>query len=122
MTRTPPFHVESGQLVFYDVIDTHITSRSSVLSCILEAGGDATLPEAIRLLEFKIWITAAQTDRYGRQSMKFESICTALKVRRSSDQPLVIVDCVRASAEAGMNRIDKFLVNRKFLTGGRCSA
>lgn len=55
-TRSAPFDICPGQLVLYEVIDTNVTSRCSVLSTIAEAGGEARLPDAITLADFQIWI------------------------------------------------------------------
>lgn len=80
LTRSAPFKVYSHQLIFYDVISTKITSSSSVLSTIAEAGGEATLPAAITLSEFKAWIAAVEDKKFQRRNRPFSFLCTVVKV------------------------------------------
>lgn len=58
LTPSSPLALPPGALVFYDVVDPHIVSRSRVLLCIAEAGGDARLPDAVTVSDFKIWMAA----------------------------------------------------------------
>lgn len=80
LTRAAPHGAYAGQLLFYDVIDESTVSRSGVLSCIAEAGGEVVLPDAIRLPEFRTWVAATNADKAALDLMSFTSICTVLKV------------------------------------------
>lgn len=84
LTSSAPVEAFSGQLVFYDVIEPSTVSRSGVLSCIAEAGGDVVLPDAIRLPEFRTWVAATNADRGTVDAMAFTSICIVLKVWHAS--------------------------------------
>lgn len=84
LTRSAPLDSYSGHLLFYDVIEPSSVSRSGVLSCIAEAGGEVVLPDAIRLPEFRAWVAATNADRAAVDVMAFTSICTVLKVRHAS--------------------------------------
>ena len=78
--RAAPFNVSSRQLVFYDVIDVNITSKCSVLSCIAEGGGEARLPDAITLSDFKQWMSAVEDTTEDGGERSFPSICILAKV------------------------------------------
>lgn len=80
LTRSAPFHVDSQQLVFYDVVDASVTCRSSVLSNIAEAGGDARLPDAITLSDFKQWVSAVGNNCECNKSKPFAFLCNVAKV------------------------------------------
>lgn len=79
--RTAPFDVTTGQLVFYDVVLCDVMSRSSVLSCIAEADGEAKLPDSVTLSEFKSWISAVSESDFIFQTRSFDFMCTAIKAR-----------------------------------------
>lgn len=79
-TSSAPFRVDSNQLVMYDVIDSHFISRSSVLSTIAEAGGEAKLPDAITLSEFRQWMKAAEAPWGMDATKRFPLLCSVLKV------------------------------------------
>lgn len=80
LTRSAPLDVGSGQLIFYDVIDTDTVSRSGVLSCIAEAGGEVVLPNTISLPDFRFWLTATTVNSTMLHMLPFASICVVLKV------------------------------------------
>lgn len=83
LTRSAPHEGFSGQLVFYDVVESSTISKSSVLSCIAEAGGEVVLPDSIRLPEFRTWIAATNANQAVIDVMPITSICTVLKVRHA---------------------------------------
>lgn len=81
LTRSAPLDAYSGQLIFYDVIESSTIAASGVLSCVAEAGGAVVLPDAIRLPEFRTWVAATNANRAATDVMSFTSVCTVLKVR-----------------------------------------
>lgn len=81
LTRSARLDENSGQLVFYNVIDSNIVSRSSVLSSIVEAGGEAGLPGSVTLRQLKTWMAAIRADREFLATWSCASVCTAMKVR-----------------------------------------
>lgn len=85
LAGSAPFKVQTKQLVFYDVIDVNITSKSSVLACIAESGGEARLPDAISLSDFKQWMSAVDGTSKDVRKESFSFICTVAKVSISSD-------------------------------------
>lgn len=80
LTQTAPFTISPGELIVYDVVDAKTVSRSSVLSCITDAGGDARLPEAVSVPEFRAWVTACAASKEDRMLTPFPTLCTILKV------------------------------------------
>ena len=91
-SRSAPFHVNSGQLTFYDVIDSDVMARSSVLSCIAEAGGQAKLSDDITVSDFRKWIAAVADDDLTFQRRPFPSMCAIIKVApaaRSALRPAI---------------------------------
>lgn len=81
LTRSAPFTVDSDHLVFYDVIGPSIISQSSVLSSLVEAGGEAKLPESVSIDDFRTYIQAAQGDPWMFSSLAFASMCRVIQVR-----------------------------------------
>ena len=79
-SRSAPFNVEPGQLMFYDVIGPAVMARSSVLSCIAEADGAATLPGSVTVSEFRKWAAAVSDSDAVFRSRPFASMCTIIKV------------------------------------------
>lgn len=112
LTRSAPFDVGSSQLVFFDVIDINTTARSSALSCIAKAGGEAKLPDTLTLSDFKIWIKAVDDTPAKVARESFSMICTVLKVppAYTSLTPVAVV-CrnihVHASACSGITLLDR---------------
>lgn len=65
------------------VVPAGVLSRSSVLSCIAEAGGNASLP-AVTTSEFKCWLHIAKLEAFAEDAadtLNFSTLCTFLKVR-----------------------------------------
>lgn len=81
VTRTAPFTIDSNQLVYYDVVDSSITSRCNVLSSIAQSGGDTKLPASVTLPSFKAYMSAAQGTDAIFKSMSLSSMCTVIEVR-----------------------------------------
>lgn len=81
-TPSGPVDISPGALVFYDVVSPEIVSRCSALSCIAEAGGEARLPLAVSVADFRTWLMAVpwQTSAEDGQKLTFSTICTAAKV------------------------------------------
>lgn len=88
LTRSAPHEAFSGQLIFYDVIDSAAIARSGVLSCIVEAGGEAVLPDSITLAEFKTWLTKGDATIAEAEKWSFPLFCTLMKVGRLPGSPL----------------------------------
>lgn len=82
-TPSSPPDTSPGSLVFYDVVDCDVVSRCSVLSCIAEAGGEARLPEAVTVSDFRTWLSAVPPGAQNRDLTKLDlsTMCTAAKVR-----------------------------------------
>lgn len=80
LSRSAPFHIDGGQLFFYDVIHSEIMSRSSVLSCVAEGGGEAKLPSSVTVSDFRMWLTAVTDGDTVFRSRSFVSICAIIKV------------------------------------------
>lgn len=116
LTRSAPFHVDTHQLVFYDVIDASITCRSSVLSTIADAGGDARLPDSITLSDFKQWVSAVAERDESVRSKPFSFLCTVAKVRL----PRIACHCTAWSQSTAMDLIGALstgqLINEPWLT------
>lgn len=84
LTRSAPFSVCSDHLVFYDVVGPSVISRSSVLSSVLEAGGDVQLPESVTLENFKAYISytwAIQVASCSFSGLTFPAMCGVIQVR-----------------------------------------
>lgn len=80
LSSSAPFEIERGELVFYDVVETDVISRSSVLSCVVEGGGEAELRVSVTASQFRLWLTAvAESDAEFRRR-SFVSMCTIIKV------------------------------------------
>lgn len=84
LSRSAPFAINCGQLYFYDVIDSDIMSRSSVLSCVAEGAGDAKLPDSITVSDFRKWLTAVTDGDATFRSRSFIYMCCVLKVAPTS--------------------------------------
>lgn len=81
LTRSAPFDILPDQLMFYDVVDGSTTRRSSVLSNIADAGGEARLPDAISLSEFTQWVAFVESDSHGSgDGLSLLRLCTVVKV------------------------------------------
>lgn len=80
LTSSAPFPIEPNQLILYDVIDASTVCRSGVLSCIVEAGGEATLPDTVTLPDFKAYVRAVSYTGEKFRRLPFESMCTVMKV------------------------------------------
>ena len=79
-SRSAPFDIHRGHLVFYDVVERDVMSRSSVLSCIAEADGEATLPDSVTLSDFKYWIAAVSEEDAVFRYRPFKFMCILIKV------------------------------------------
>lgn len=79
-TCSAPSKTASNQLFFYNVVKENVISRSSVLSCIVEAGGGTRLPDAITVASFKKWSAAVEGTKEDVMSRPFSFVCTVLKV------------------------------------------
>lgn len=81
LTPTAPANHDLGYLKVFKVHKDDV-SRSNVLSCVVQAGGDAVLPGAISLTEFNTWLTwSMSTVDEGRLEIPyFQLVCTVLKV------------------------------------------
>lgn len=55
-------------------------AQCSVLSCIAESGSEATLPEAVTVSDFRIWINASTANSTELAAMSFAKVCTVTKV------------------------------------------
>lgn len=87
LTRSAPFDVHSGELVFYDVAESSTTSRSEVLSIIAEAGGEAPASlDDITLSEFQQWMTFVEGNSGTAEEKSFVDLCTVVKVTRYNAQ------------------------------------
>lgn len=86
-TPSSALGVSPGALVFYDVVDPDIVSRCSVLSCIAEAGGEAKLPDAVTLSDFRTWMMAVPWQPCGNKDnvLSFHTMCIAAKVGSCPD-------------------------------------
>lgn len=84
-SRSAPFQVDCDQLIFYDVIERSVVSRSSVLACVAEAGGKAKLPDSITVSDFKHWLAAATDSDLHFRSRSFTCKCTVIKVAPTSE-------------------------------------
>ena len=91
LTRSAPFEIHPRQMAIYDVIDVSVTDRCSVLSTIAEAGGDARLPDAITMSDFKQWLTFVQGDKREAKEMPFSGLCTVVKVTPVSINAFVVL-------------------------------
>lgn len=87
LTSSAPFDIQPNQLVLYDVIDVATTSRSGVLSTIAYAGGEARLPGAITLSDFKRWIRFVEDNSKRSEEDSLEDLCTVVKVTPASACP-----------------------------------
>lgn len=76
-TRSTPLEASNSGLIFENFVKSDVMSRSSVLSCIAEAGGDAKLPEAVNVSEFRTWMKAVEA---SDADISFEDICIVGKV------------------------------------------
>lgn len=92
-SRSAPFDVEVGQLMFYDVIEPAIMARSSVLSCIAEADGEATLPGSVTVSEFRKWAVAVADSDGVIRRRPFGSMCRIIKVALPPHLPAIAIAC-----------------------------
>lgn len=75
-TRSTPLEASNSGLIFENFVKSDVMSRSSVLSCIAEAGGDAKLPEAVNVSEFRTWMKAVPWNVEASDAdISFEDIC-----------------------------------------------
>lgn len=111
LTHAAPFDVQPNQLVFYDVIELGTAARSGVLSTIADAGGEARLPDAITLSEFKRWITFVEGYHDDTTEESFLNLCTVVKVTPADDCPsaCVVVE-LPAAAHRRPNDMSCFLI------------
>lgn len=84
VTQTAPVTISPGELSFYDVIDAKIVSRSGVLLCIAEAGGDAKLPEAVSTSEFRAWVAACAASNEDKKCIPLTMLSKIIPVRRGA--------------------------------------
>lgn len=82
LTNAAPLEAYSGKLMLYDVIDSSAVARSAVLSCIVEAGGEAVLPDSLTLAEFKMWLKYGNVKKSIAKKWAFTMLCTVMKVAR----------------------------------------
>ena len=80
LTQTAPLTTSPDDLISCNIVDVDTVSRSSVLSCIAEAGGDARLPEAVTVAEFKAWVSAGAASKQHVIHTPFSTLCTIVKV------------------------------------------
>lgn len=62
------------------VVPADVVRRSSVLSCIAEAGADARLPDAVSEDSFSAWVKASKSDVSAADDMDYVTLCKVLKV------------------------------------------
>lgn len=84
LSGSAPFEIGCGQIFFYDVIESDAMSRSSVLSCVAEGGGEAKLPQSVTVSEFRKWLTAVTDSDVVYRNRSFASMCTIVKVAPAS--------------------------------------
>lgn len=93
LTRTAIHADYSGQLIFHDVLPSSSCSKSGVLSSVVEAGGEALLPEAVTLAQFKTWLTATTATLAEINNMPFSSFCTVVEVGATPSCPAQPILC-----------------------------
>lgn len=79
-TPESPVDVPPNALVIYDVVEPEALVSSSVLACIAESGGQARLPDAVTLSEFKTWTEAVTAGEETQKCMAIGKLCTIAKV------------------------------------------
>lgn len=79
--------------MFYDVIEPAIMARSSVLSCIAEADGEATLPGSVTVSEFRKWAVAVADSDGVIRRRPFGSMCRIIKVALPPHLPAIAIAC-----------------------------
>lgn len=94
LAQSAPFDVDPGQLIFYDVIEPCVVARSSVLSCVAGADGEAKLPESVTVSDFRKWLCTVADSDDTFQSRPLAYMCAIIKVvprSRSPPRPTVHV-------------------------------
>lgn len=100
LTQTAPVAISPGELLFYDIVDAKSVSRSSVLSCIAEAGGDASLPHAVNVSQFRAWLTACAASQEDKKLIPFSDLCTVVKVDSDASLFYMLLHCVISTPPA----------------------
>lgn len=89
--------------MMYIPIPDVVVSQSSVLSSIVEAGGDARLPEVVSLSEFRTWVQSITDPAILHSWEHMDQRCTLLKVCICRARPLtqhVTCTCRSSRVEA----------------------
>lgn len=75
-----------GGLVYYDAVPQDVVARSSVLSNIAQAAGDARLPDAVSLDDLRTWHYWSALDLPHTAFVGFRVLGTVVKVLYCSRQ------------------------------------
>lgn len=86
-SRSAPFDVNSGLLIFYDVVEPGVMARSDVLSCIAVGDPEAKLPESITVSDFRNWVHAVTDSEAIIQSRPLVYVLAIVKVVPLSRYP-----------------------------------